>query len=117
MPLRQFVVPSSEEWVDALGVEPDAVDGEIAVSRVRLATGHEELDLTFDVPGNSIRCSWRRGGAVLLDIFREGARQLSVSSGRGQAHVVVAFDTDGLRGELSIQLVPEIRINDKLLFV
>jgi len=117
MSLRQFVVPSGAEWIDALGVEPDAVVGEVAVSRVRWATGHEELDLTFDVPGNSIRCRWRRGDTVLLDIFREGARQLSVSSGRGQAHVVIVFETDGLRGELTIKLVPEIQINDQLLFV
>jgi len=117
MPLRQFVVPNSAQSIDALGLEPDAVVGEVAVNRVRWATDHGDLDLTFDVPGNSIRCSWRRGDTVFLDIFREGARRLSVSCGRGQAHVVVVFDTAGLRGDLTIQLMPEIRINDQLLFV
>jgi hypothetical protein len=117
MSLGQFVVPSDDEWIDALGVEPDEVAGEVAVGRIRWVNDHEDLDLTFDVPGNSIRCVWRRGDAVLVDIFREGARQLSVSSGQGRAGMAILFETAGLRGELTIHLVPAIRINDNSLFV
>jgi hypothetical protein len=117
MTLREFLVPSDEEWLDALGVEPEPVDGEIAVRRVRCTTDAGDLlDLIFDLPGNSIRCRWQRGEIVLVDIFREGACRLSVRSGRGEAHLVVSFDTEGLRGELAIQVLPDIRVDDRLLF-
>jgi hypothetical protein len=74
------------------------------------------VTLTFDVPGQSVRCRWLHGEAVLVDIFREGARRLSVYSGRGEARVVTAFETAGLVGELAIHLLPEVRIVDQLLF-
>jgi len=118
MVLRQFDVPSEEEWIDALGLVPEQVGGEEWVRRLEVATdsGHR-LELTYDVPGNSIYCRWRHDDLALLVITREGARRLLVYSGRGEAHLLIEFEAEGLAGSLSIQVLPEIRIVDKLLFV
>jgi hypothetical protein len=116
--LGQFRVPGDEEWIDALGLVPEQVREEEWVRRVEVTTdsGHR-LELTYDVPGNSIYCRWRRDDLVLLEITREGARRLLVYSGQGEAHLLIEFEAEGLAGSLSIQVLPEIRIADKLLFV
>ena len=38
MVLRQFDVPSEEEWIDALGLVPEQVGGEEWVRRLEVAT-------------------------------------------------------------------------------
>jgi hypothetical protein len=115
--LDEFAVPSRAEWVDALGIEPESVDLDPGVRRLYCTTDRgDAIDLTFDIPGNSVRCRWLREGNAVLDLFRESARNLVVHSGKGEAFVIVTFEADGLRGELSIRLWPEILITDQMLF-
>ena len=73
--------------------------------------------LTFASYGNSIRVRWLRDGVTLIDMYREGARRILVNSGRGEARVIVEFEVEGSNGTLSLQLLPEFRIDDVQMFV
>jgi hypothetical protein len=41
---------------------------------------------------------------------------MSVRSGKGEAHLEIEFETDGLAGRCDIQILPEVAIRDSLLF-
>lgn len=117
MGLGEFVTPTAEEWIDALGVVPRPEDDDGDVSRALLTfNAADKVDLSFAIGGNSVRLRWLRGEDLLLDMTREGARRIRVESGRGQASIRVEFDSDGFRGELTIQMLPETRIKDTMLF-
>lgn len=117
MSLQQFVTPTDEQWVDALGVIPESIDGKDRVYRLNYQTNSgDNLDFVFDIFGNSIKVRWDREGELLATVFREGASLLRADSGAGEAYLTIDFHTDGLDGQLIIRVLPSIRISDKLLF-
>ncbi|GAA1012915.1 hypothetical protein Aple_015600 [Acrocarpospora pleiomorpha] len=114
---RQFIVPTDMQILDALGVEPEVIEEGDTVRLIRVVTGEgDEFRLSYDTPGRSVRCQWYRGSVLILDIFREGADRLQVSSQKGESNIVIHFQTDSLAGGLHIRLAPSIAISDKLLF-
>jgi hypothetical protein len=117
MAYHEFVVPTGEEILDALGVEPEesVEDPMVRIIPVLSSTG-DTLVISFDVAGRSVRCQWLRGSVLILDLFREAATRLTVDSGNGNAWIRVCFETDSLAGELEVQVHPEIRVNDRLVF-
>jgi hypothetical protein len=117
MGLGEFVVPSVDEWIDALGVEPWPQEGDEDVSRVVFTSDSgDTMDVSFAPGGNSVQFRWLRGDALLLDITREGARHMWVESGQGQARIGIEFEVEGLRGGLTVRLLPEFRVKDTRLF-
>jgi hypothetical protein len=117
MSYRQFVVPDDEMVLEVLGVLAE-VGEEAAVRTLRFSdpdAAEGSVELTYDVPGRSVRCRWVRGGAVLLDVFREGATALSVASGGDGAVVEVRFETESLAGVLRVAVQPRVSICDELL--
>lgn len=117
MGIREFITPAEEEWINALGVAPEQVEGDEHIYVLHYPIGSSDhLDFSFDTVGSSIRFRWIRGEEVLANIFREGARRIYVRSGAGEAYVTVDFDTDGLHGQLITRILPAIRIEDALLF-
>lgn len=117
MSYREFVVPDDETVLEVLGV-PARIGEEVAVRTVRLADPEAmegAVELTYDVPGRSIRCRWMRGGAVVMEVFREGATVLSVSNGGGSTVIEVRFETESLVGVFRIAVSPRVSICDELL--
>lgn len=118
MSYRQFVVPDDAEVFDVLGVPPAEVGEEVAVRTLHLEDPDAVegfVELTYDVTGRSVRCRWVRGEAILVDLFREGATNLSVSDGGSGAAVEVRFETESLAGRLQVTLRPRVSIRDELL--
>jgi hypothetical protein len=115
MTFREFVLPEYHEFVDSLGVGPEPVEGEDAVS-LRFELGEEVLVITLDLPGRSVHCRWSRDRNELVEIFREGATRVQLAA-RGEARTLdIVFQTDALKGELHFQVSPSIAIRDRILF-
>ena len=113
---REFVVPTDEEFLDAFGEIPAQAGDEPTTRSVRLDNGAgEEVELTYDVLGRSVRFRWYRGPVLMLDLYREAATRMTVSSGRGIGGVSVAFEADGFAGKLDLQVFPTVRVTDDLL--
>ena len=117
MVYREFIVPSHEAIVDALGVEPEISAGDVDTWVLRLAAPEgESFIFSYSVPDRSVRCQWMRDGAPVVDIFREGAASFAVESDRRIAKITVFFEVDGLCGQLDLQVLPRFSVIDKLLF-
>jgi hypothetical protein len=114
VPYRVFEIPAFHEFVDALGVGPDQVEGEEAL-RLVLDGEDEQLEITLDPPGRSVRVRWTRRGALLVDAFREGAVAVRLHASRGSSSLAVLFDTDCQHGLLEIQTTPKVELRDRLL--
>jgi hypothetical protein len=117
MTYRQFVVPADAEILDALGVEPEPSADEPTIRSIRVDSGAgEQVVFSYDVPGRSVRVRWLRDSTPVLDLYRESATRLTVESGRGEARLTVTFESEGLGGDLEVQVYPAVRITDSLLF-
>lgn len=57
MTFREFEFPEYHEFIDALCVGPEQVDGEEAQS-LRFESQGETFVVTFDIPGRSLHCQW-----------------------------------------------------------
>lgn len=119
MTYRQFDVPDDVEFVDVFGVEPEKAEAtEPSMRKVTFpSNGEDLLTLTFDSAGRSISLHLRRGQLLLLDLFREGAKRLMIDSRGSVKFVVIEFDSDELKGSLTVQILPTISIKDQLLIV
>ncbi|GGP31353.1 hypothetical protein GCM10018980_65220 [Streptomyces capoamus] len=114
---REFIVPDDEEILDLIGEWPDTVD-----SGARLLTwqGSEGDSLTFsyDTLSRSVRARWTSGnGDELLDLYREGATRLRVSSTASATYISVEFHMGECAGEVVIQASPKLSVQDRLLYV
>ncbi len=113
---REFVVPTDEEIIDAFGEAPEQVGDEPTIRSVCLDNGAgDQVELTYDVLGRSVRLRWHRGPVLMLDLYREAATRMTVSSGRGVGGVSVTFETEGPAGKLDLQVYPTVRVTDDLL--
>lgn len=116
MTYRAFRVPTDLEILEVMGAEPEqeADEPTTRVVDVEAGTG-ERVVLSYDIPGESVRCRWRRGSEVVLDVFREGATLLRVESRDGADYFVVDFETDSLAGQLIVRVHPDVYVKDALL--
>lgn len=114
MAYREFVVPPAEEFLRAFGVEPEPAGEEPTILAVRIpGSSGESVELSFDVPGRSVRFRWFRGSDLMLDLFREGAVGLTLDP--DGAGVTVHAETDDLAGDLHITVKPGVSVRDALL--
>ncbi|KMS86265.1 hypothetical protein ABZT16_25810 [Streptomyces flaveolus] len=114
---REFIVPQDEEILNAIGEWPQADE-----SGARLLTwqGSEGASLTFsyDTLSRSVRVRWMHGnGDVVLDLYREGATRLTVSSTASATYISIEFHMGECAGEVVIQASPELSVQDRLLYV
>jgi hypothetical protein len=115
MTYRQFEVPEYHDFIDLLGVGPDLIEGGEAQA-IQFQCDDEIMVVTFDVPGQSIHCRWTKNARLLLEVEREGAIQLRLRSQVPSAFIDVDFETDDMRGQLEVQVLPAFAIRDGLLF-
>lgn len=116
MVLREFIVPTDEEVLDALGVEPEPSELDATIRIVRIPHGADEvITLSYDSPGGSVRLQLHRQQRLLLDIFREGAERLRIDSGSGSTLVTVDFRTESTVGRLEVQIEPDVVVRENSL--
>lgn len=115
MAVHEFVMPEYHEFIDALGVGPEQVEGEDAQSLEFDAQG-EAMVITFDIPGRSLHCRWRRGTDVILEISREGASRVRFDLRPDETWLEVEFESYDQRGSLHVRVTPTFAIRDRLLF-
>jgi hypothetical protein len=97
-------VPSDDEFVDAFGSTPEPED-EPWIKLVRV----EDVLLSFDELAASVRVRWFSGDELVVDLYRERASRMLVSSGEGESHVVVEFED----GEMHVRIHPSVRITSR----
>lgn len=114
---REFLVPTSDEVVDAIGVVPEvsADDEFVRVVPFELENGHDQVSLSYHVVAGSVEFRWHRDGEKIVDVSREGATSLTFGSGQGRVWIYAVFDSSSDRSELHIQIHPDVRISDTLL--
>jgi YD repeat-containing protein len=116
MSYAPFIVPSDGDFEREFGVCPVVEEGsEARVLDLEPVTG-QTLRFSYDPLGRSVRLVWRRGDAVDMDMFREGAAELRIVTERGAASIVTRFDWGDLMGELALAVFPDVSIVDRTLF-
>ncbi|GAB3988325.1 hypothetical protein GCM10029978_110420 [Actinoallomurus acanthiterrae] len=116
MVIREFIVPTDEEVLYALGVEPEPAEPDTATRVVRIPCDDGQvITLSYDSPGGSVRLQLHHNQRLLLDIFREGAELLRIDSGSGSTSVTVDFRTESTVGQLEVQVQPEVVVRENSL--
>jgi hypothetical protein len=114
MTYRIFEIPEYHEFIDVLGIAPEAVD-EHGAGRLTFEIGTEVLVVTFDILGRSFHCRWSRHSMVMVEVFREGAARLRLRSG-SESYITVDFETDSEQGQLELKVSPAFALRDQLLW-
>ncbi|MEU2226355.1 hypothetical protein [Streptomyces sp. NPDC018347] len=113
---REFIVPEDEEILNAIGEWPQT---EESGARSFALQGREGDSLTFsyDVLSRSVRARWTgSNGDELLDIYREGATRLHLSSTPSAKLISIDFDLGECTGVMDIQVAPILSVRDRLLY-
>lgn len=116
MAIREFIVPTDEEVLDALGVEPESSEPGAATRVVRIPRDEGELiTLSYDAPGGSVRLQLHDHQRLKLDIFQEGAERLRIDSASGSTVIAIEFRTESTVGRLEVQVWPDLVIRGQSL--
>lgn len=116
MAFGEFIVPTDEEILFALGAEPEPSGPDTSTRVLRITTDSGDvITFSYDVPGASVRLQLHQGGSLLLDIFREGAERLAIETDSRGAFVAVDFRTESTVGKLEVQVQPEIHVRENSL--
>ncbi|WP_069814759.1 hypothetical protein [Streptomyces sp. TP-A0874] len=108
-----FVVPEADAFLDDFGVEPMPLDDDGLRCSVEIEGAAEDIvALEWDRVRRTAHCRWTRGGAVLLELSRDGAFELAVRSGGGESGVLLRYRSGGAVHELSVRVFPEVRVED-----
>ncbi|MFC0039718.1 hypothetical protein [Actinomadura rayongensis] len=114
----EFVVPSDEEVLVALGVEPRASGTGEFTRAIRLVGGSgEELDLSYDVVERSVRLRLNQAHGPNLDIFYEGAELFRLWSDSSSYGIALEFRTGTSMIDLKICVHPKMAIASRCLLV
>jgi hypothetical protein len=111
---EEFTVPSDSEILEILGVVTDAEDGEETVRVMRFSAEGEEMKISYDVIGRSVRVQLAKGDRVLVDLFREEMSQISVGRTRGAAEISAFSDIGELRFSLVVRVEPSFAVSDRI---
>ncbi|MFJ9962282.1 hypothetical protein [Streptomyces avermitilis] len=115
---QEFTVPDDQEILDALGEWPEVDEGGSA--RLLKLPGGEDGDvlLSYDSLSQSVRVRWiNPAGEQILDLFREGATKMSVTTTANSTSIALEFRLGEHNGEINIQISPHLAITDRILFV
>lgn len=110
---RSFTAPEADEFLFALGVQPE-LRGDGAF-HVEFSAGDLALRFSYSVPGSSVRYELIAGGRTVVTSFREGAMLLRVGE-QGEMRIDVDFETEDTRGGMTIRVAPEIGLTERILF-
>lgn len=118
----KLVVPDESDFLSAVGVEPETGDEGEGVFGVRiegLSIHRDVFDITWSLIEDSVKISWSREGAGIVDIYREGATNLQIHEEAGETRLVAIFAShdSGIRSEISVRVTPDGHVSDRLLFV
>jgi hypothetical protein len=114
---RELVVPQDQELIEALGTAPEqSGDSESARVLDIPINSTERLVFSYDTIGRSVRVKWYDEDSLRLDLFREGACQISLRTEGGATLISVRFEIEGVAGNLKLQVYPVVAIDDRLLF-
>ncbi|MFI2759562.1 hypothetical protein ACH5A3_11875 [Streptomyces echinatus] len=113
---REFIVPEDEKILEAIGTWPETEESGARLLKWEGSEG-DSLTLSYDVLSRSVRARWTgRDGNELLDMYREGASRLTVSSSPSAALISIEFNTGECAGALEIQVTPSLSVRDRLLY-
>lgn len=111
------VVPDSQGFLEQIGYEPED-EGSEGVRVLTLAGEAGRIRLSYDILGRSIRVRWDdEKGCELLDIFREGAERMSITSESGRTWISVRSPLPGFTAELRVHVYPALKVTDTVFFV
>ncbi|MEU6594295.1 hypothetical protein ABZ923_34685 [Streptomyces sp. NPDC046881] len=114
---REFIVPEDEEILNEVGEWP-LVDESGARLLTWQGSEGDSLAFSYDTLTRSVRVRWTRdNGDELLDLYREGATRLTVSSTASATYISVEFHMGECAGEVVIQASPKLSVQDRLLYV
>lgn len=113
----QFMTPTDDEILDAIGVVPEtsADDELVRVVSFDLPNGHDRVRLSYHLVAASVDFQWFHDSEEIVRITRECAVVLRISSGGGEARIDARFDSGSNGGQLEIRIYPTVRIKDTLL--
>lgn len=113
---QEFIVPDDMEVLEATGEWPEVDDAGVHRIACRGADG-DFLFVSYSPIEKSVRVRWgKSNGDELLDLFREGATRLTVTSDRQGTHLVAEYRVGDSVGNLDIQTSPRFTVRDRLLF-
>jgi hypothetical protein len=117
VPHGEFITPTDDEVLDAIGVLPEtsANDEDVRVVYFDLPNGHDRIRFSYHLVAASIDFHWSHDSEEVVRITRECATIISISSGEGAASINTRFDSGSNRGELAIRIYPTVWIKDTLL--
>lgn len=114
---HEFVTPTNDEVLDAIGVVPEVSPNDefVRVVSFDVGNGHDRVRLMNHVVVASVEFQWLRDSEVIVHITREGAASLAITSGQGRATIHASFESGSDHSELDIQIHPAVRIKDTTL--
>ncbi|PKQ22551.1 MAG: hypothetical protein CVT65_12715 [Actinobacteria bacterium HGW-Actinobacteria-5] len=107
-----------ESWLAALGALPQSerATSDDFVRGLTIPVGDaEEVQITWDLTGGSVRVRHHRSAVVVCDLFRELATRLTVMSDGPVKEVIVEYGITGVAGRSRIQVAPSVLIVDEVL--
>lgn len=117
--VQEVEEPQDDEWRHAFGVVPERDDpsGEAWVRAVELVPeAGEQLRVSWDLYGDSIRFCWVQGNLARLELYREGVVGLSIPvEARPATSLRVAYQQGGLTGVIYAEVWPHFTYTDTLL--
>ncbi|WAL96452.1 hypothetical protein [Streptomyces sp. Je 1-369] len=115
---REFIVPGDHEVLEAIGEWPESEEDSNARLLTLQGEGDERIMLSYDALSRSVRARWKnRRGEEVLDIFHEGATQMTVHSDSRTARILIEFHMGECAGKMEIQALPHLAVTDRLLFI
>lgn len=110
----QIEVPQLDDLSD-LGVVIEASERPGVASVTAWAGDGDCVTCTWDEIASSATVRWIDGDAECIVLEREMVSKVSVRSGRGGIHFHVWSRSEGLRGELHVQVGERVALRDALL--
>ncbi|GAA2471052.1 hypothetical protein GCM10023100_28810 [Actinocorallia cavernae] len=115
---RDFIVPDDEEVLDKIGEWPETDENGARVITCRPDDVGDVLTFSYETLSRSVRARWTKSnGEDVLDIYREGATRLTVSSASQARHILIEFHMGECAGVMEIQVSPSLSVRDRLLYV
>ncbi len=113
---REFLTPDDEEVYQSVGEWPDSDEDGVRTLTFRDDSG-QSLVFSYDALTRSVRVRWKNHrGVDMVDIYREGATRLSFAPGKLTGNIFVDFEMGDCAGILEIQITPQLKVQDRLLY-